>query len=238
MANRCAARFEPSAARVGAEDAHDLGVARRPSTASATGRRVEAPRGRGRTCSCPSRCRSGRDSIRVRLTPRSRTRTGSARASPGAVEPAPQKTSEVLAAARAPAAVGGRGARREPDEAGRVARRASSTPSAQHLAAVELGRQARCRARARSGSPAARLGDQAHGVGGRGRRDDRGARGRRVAQEARALAAAPAGARRPCAIASSAHGLARDQAVADRVDELADDARRRPPRTRARRASR
>ena len=104
---------------------------------------VARPRGRRRTCSGPSPCLRGRDSIRVRLTSRWRTPTGRRRASPGASEPTPQNTIAVFHGPERRR--GGRRARpaprrrAEPHEPGLVVGHVLDA-GAQHLAAVALGR--------------------------------------------------------------------------------------------------
>ena len=123
----------------------------------------------------------------------------------------------------------------EPHEAGLVARARPRRPSAQHRAAVELGRAARLPSAAPRLAVLA-LGDQAHGVGGRGGGHHRGA----AAGGSRRNAAhwpLACGCESTAAIRSSVDRLARDQAVVDRVDELADDRDVGASRTRARRAS-
>ena len=107
-----------------AEDSHHLGVLaqtvdrrRRPPD------RPSSPRGRGRTCTRPMPRRSGRDSIRVRLIPRARTRPGRRRASRASPSPRPRTTARSCRAVARGGGVVGRGA----SQAKRVALPGSSS---------------------------------------------------------------------------------------------------------------
>ena len=163
----------------------------------------------------PSPRRRGRDSIRVRLTSRSANSARQRTSQPGAVVGRLPEHQRGLPARRP------RRVRRlagDPHEARLRARRVLDVRG-QHRAAVELGRRAAAERRPRLAALA--LGDDPHGVGGRGGVDHRGAR-QPGAQERGALAAR---------LRVRGHGgdpleldrLARDQAVVDREHELAGD---------------
>ena len=131
----------------------------------------------------PMPWRSGRDSIRVRLTPANANTARQDTSQPEAPEPMPQNTSDGLGRA----ALGRRGASSaRASQAKRVALPGSSSrSSAQHDRAVAARRRAA--GRSRRGCPSRVLRDLAHRVGGRGRGDHGGA-GQALAPATRALA--------------------------------------------------
>ena len=173
-------------------------------------------RGRRRTCSARARAGAGRDSMRVRLTSRSANSDRQRTSQPGRSSLGSQNTSAVFHAPAAP------GSRRLAARSTRSASRCPAgprRPTRSTDAAVELGGRAAPERRPRLAVLALR--DQPHGVGGRGGGDHRGAR-QPGAQEAGALAAGLR-VRRDGGDPLERDRLARDQAVVDRVDELAGD---------------
>ena len=179
----------------------------------------------------PSRCRSGRDSIRVRLTLALREH-GQAAHQPARARRAGAPEHERGLAGPVAGCAGAVPGAGDPDEAGLVAGVVLDVLAQDH-AAVALGGAAGADRRRAGLEPAGHL---AHRVGGRAARPPPARAGQRLAQEARALAAAPAGATRPLA-----PRRARAARRRGRSGGPAGAARRRSPRrrsrTRARRAS-
>ena len=181
--------------------------------------------------------RSGRDSIRVEVhAARTRTRPGRTRASPASPEPAPQKTSAVLAGP-ARAAGGARGRRGEPGEAGGVAGLVLELLG-QHHGAVARARASRAPIAARvPGALRRRPRSRTASAVETARRPTTGGARRHVLGAASARTGrAPADASSTVVISSSASSRPADEAVGRRAGRARRSAPRPAPPARARRA--